>query len=90
MREVQHLINIMIIVGILAAIAGFCYAGFLYIVHGSEPSSRSEASSVFKKVFIGFIIMLTAWFIVYQILSWLQCGANSTDCRSVGTALLGN
>lgn len=90
MKEVQHLINIMIIVGVVAAVAGFCYAGFLLIAHGSNPSSRTEASSVFKKVFIGFILMLTAWFIVYQLLSWLQCGANQTTCQSVGTALLKN
>ena len=68
MQEVQHIINIFIIFGVVAAIIGFCYAGFLYIARGSEPSARSEANDIFKKVFIGFIIMLTAWFIVYQIL----------------------
>lgn len=89
MQEIQHLINIMIIVGVVAAIGGFCYAGYLYVVHGSESGARSEASGVFKKVFIGFIIMLTAWFVVYQILAWLQCGPGSTNCQSVGSALLG-
>lgn len=90
MKEIQHLINIMIIVGVVAAIAGFCYAGFLLVTKGSSSSARSEASGVFKKVFIGFIIMLTAWFIVYQVLSWLQCGFDSTDCKPIGTALLKN
>lgn len=90
MQEIQHLINIMIIVGVLAAIVGFCYAGFLYVTRGSEPGARSEASSVFRKVFIGFIIMLTAWFVVYQLLSWLECGTGSTNCQAAGTSLLGN
>lgn len=91
MKEVQHLINIMMVLGVVAALVGFSYAGYTYIVHGSEPTARSEASGIFKKVAIGFIIMLTAWFIVYQVLSWLECGAGSTNCQnSVGSALLGN
>ena len=90
MQEVQHLINILIIFGVVVAVGGFCYAGYLYIAHGSEPGARSDANSVFRKVFIGFIIMLTAWFIVYQILSWLQCGPGSTNCNAPGTSLLKN
>jgi len=71
MKEIQHLINIATVVGVLIAIFGFCYAGYLYIVGGSNPSKRSQANDAFKKIGIGFIIMLSAWFIVYQILSWL-------------------
>lgn len=69
MSQIQHLINIMIIVGVLAAIVGFTYAGALYIT-GSEANIK-KAKGIFPKVFGGFIIMLSAWFIVYQILSWL-------------------
>jgi hypothetical protein len=90
MKEVQHLINIMIIIGVIASVAGFCYAGFQLIVNGSNPTARTEASGVFKKVFFGFIIMLTAWFIVYQILAWLQCAPNEPKCKSPASALLGS
>jgi len=90
LRLVQHLMNIMVIFGVVIAIGGFCYTGFLYIVRGSESKARSDASEVFKKVFIGFIIMLTAWFIVYQILSWAQCGGDSANCNKSGTSLLKN
>ena len=69
MMQVQHIINIAIIAGVLVAIFGFSYAGFLYI-RGRE-ADRTQASSMFQKIFIGFIIMLSAWFIVYQLLSWL-------------------
>lgn len=71
MIQIQHLINIAVVAGVLIAIFGFCYAGFLYVTGGSQPGKRSQASEVFKKVGIGFILILGAWFIVYQILSWL-------------------
>lgn len=69
MMEVQHLINIAIVLGVLAAIFGFSYVGYLYIT--GVPSNITKARDIFKKLAIGFIIMLTAWFIVYQLLNWL-------------------
>lgn len=69
MMQVQHLINVMTIVGVFAAIAMFCWAGGLYIT--GKPANITKAHAIFPKVFGGFIIMLSAWFIVYQVLSWL-------------------
>jgi hypothetical protein len=71
MKTIQHLINVAMVAGVVVAIFGFCYAGFLYITSGSQPNKRTEASKIFKNIGLGFIIMLSAWFIVYQILSWL-------------------
>ena len=71
MRLVQHLINIATVLGILAAVFGFSYAGYLLVAKGSEPGARSDAATIFRKVAIGFIIMLVAWSVVYQLLSWL-------------------
>jgi hypothetical protein len=70
MRQVQRLLNVAIIIGVFAAIIGFCYAGGLYI--SGTPKNRTRAHGIFPKVAWGFIIMLSAWFIVYQILSWLS------------------
>lgn len=69
MLQVQHLINIMMVLGVLVAIVMFSYAGGLYIT--GKPANIEKAHAIFPKVFFGFIIMLSAWFIVYQILSWL-------------------
>lgn len=69
MIEVQHLINIMITLGVFAAILGFTYAGYLHIT--GVPAKIDRARDIFRKVTIGFIIMLTGWFMVYQILDWL-------------------
>ena len=71
--QVQHIIDIAIAAGVLIAIIGFCYAGFLYIKGGE--SDIKKAKEFFPKIFWGFIIMISAWFIVYQILSWLTDNA---------------
>ena len=78
---VQHLINIGVVVGVFVALGSFIYIGFLYI-QGTE-GSRSKAKSIFPKIFFGFIIMLAAWFIVFQILSWL--GASEGFKTLLGT-----
>ena len=69
MLQIQHIINVLMILGVLAAILGFSWAGFLYIT--GDPGKIKQAHAIFPKVFGGLIIMLSAWFIVYQILSWL-------------------
>ena len=75
MVEAQFLINAMLVVGVLAAILGFAYAGVLFIQ--GTPGSITTARKIFPKIAGGFILMLTAWFIVYQILSWLTGNASA-------------
>lgn len=81
MMQAQHLINIALVLGVVIAILSFTWAGALYV--SGNPSKISDAHKIFPKIFWGFIIMLSAWFIVYQILNWL------TGTGSFGV-LLGN
>jgi hypothetical protein len=81
MSQLNHLLTVAIVAGILVAIGGFCYAGYLYMT--GIPSKISHAHKIFSNVAIGFIIMLSAWFIVYQILSWLT--GNSGFGKLLGT-----
>ena len=74
MIQIQHLINVAMVLGVLGAIAGFSYAGYLYIT-GSK-GNIDHAKTIFKQVIIGFVMMISAWFIVYQILSWLGSNVN--------------
>ena len=69
MMQVQHLINICMVLGVLTAIVSFTYAGYL-LMTGKEDD-RKKAKDIFPKVGIGFLVMLSAWFIVFQILNWL-------------------
>ncbi len=74
MIQAQYLINVMITVGILAALVTLSYAGFLYI--GGTQKGIGDAKKMFPKIVWGFVFMLTAWFIVSQLLIWLT-GTNS-------------
>ncbi|MFA6432278.1 MAG: hypothetical protein WCV82_00440 [Candidatus Paceibacterota bacterium] len=73
MDQVQYLINVMIVLGVIGALVGFAYSGYLHIT--GVPGNITKAWGIFKKVAIGFVIMLTAWFVVYQILEWLTGNA---------------
>ena len=79
--QVQHLINIFMVLGVLAAIVLFTYAGFLLLT-GKEANIKT-AKDIFPKIGIGFIIMLSAWAIVYEILVWLT-GPNSIFIKLLG------
>lgn len=81
MLTIQHLINIAITLGVFVAIVLFTYAGYLMMT--GKEADRNKAKDIFPKVFWGFVIMLSAWFIVYQILNWLTGNSNFTK-------LLGN
>lgn len=69
MQQAQYLINVMIMLGVLVAILGLVYGGWLYV--SGIPKNIEKAKSIFPKLAIGFILMITAWFIVSQIVSWL-------------------
>lgn len=67
--QIRHFINLMIIVGTMAVIVGFLYAGLLYI--SGEEKKIETAKKMLPTMIKGFVIMLGAWFIIYQILSWI-------------------
>ncbi|MEK7501695.1 MAG: pilin [Patescibacteria group bacterium] len=69
MTQAQFLINAMIMLGVLAAIVSLSYGGYLYIT--GEEGKIKQAKEIFRKTGWGFVMMLTAWFIVFQLLDWL-------------------
>jgi hypothetical protein len=52
--------GIIIMVSIYAAIS-FMYAGYAYLTSGGSQEKVSYAKGIFKKVLLGFIIVLSAW-----------------------------
>lgn len=68
-NQIKFLINAMIILGLLLAIAGFTYAGFLYMT--GEQAKIKQAKEILQKTLWGLVMMLSAWFIVVQLLTWL-------------------
>lgn len=76
MGQIRHLINVLIIAGIFVAIIGFSIGGYFYTT--GVPSNIERAKLTFRNVAIGLGVMLAAWFIVYQILSWLAANQEVT------------
>jgi hypothetical protein len=49
----------------------FVYGGFLYMTSGINPGNKAKAKSLLWNTLLGFVIMLTAWLIVYTLLTYL-------------------
>jgi hypothetical protein len=68
MNTINKGINWMFYISIPIAGVLFAYAGLLYIT--GKPGNRTKANGLFTSVAIGFIIMVTAWFVVRTVVSW--------------------
>ncbi len=91
----QKVINFAVAFSAFVATLMFLYAGILYFTAAADSKQVEKAHGIFSKVFIGFVIILTAWLIVNIILNTLtnrgladwsniQCGHIETP---VGPAL---
>lgn len=65
----NNLIKNMVIASTFLATLAFAWAGFLMIKGGSNPGVRDEAKKIFQKVMMGYLLILTAWIVVYTITS---------------------
>jgi hypothetical protein len=50
------------------------YGGFLYMTSGDKPANKDKAKSMMYSTLIGFLIIITAWLIIYTILSYVLPG----------------
>jgi len=64
---IKRIVNFLIVLGVAFAAIAFAWAGFLYMTAAGNSSKIEEAHSIFYKVLLGFVIMLTAWLIVNTI-----------------------
>ncbi len=77
-NSINYIIYRMIAISIPLATALFAYAGFLYM--SGEQDKIKQAKNIFLNVVIGFIIMITAWFVVVTVVNWVvddKTGATS-------------
>ena len=67
----QNVINFLIlkIAAPLAAIM-FAYAGFLYVTNKGNEAQIKKAHDIFLYVFVGFVVVLAAWLIVWFIINF--------------------
>lgn len=75
----QNIMNFMILITLPLAAIGFAWAGWLYLSAGGNSGKITQAHEIFKKVFWGFVFVLSAWLIVYTITNALLNPANSLN-----------
>ncbi len=68
-KLIQNIINFLLGISTVIAVALFAYAGVLFFTSNGNTESLSKAKSIFKDVFIGFIIALSGYFVVQTMLS---------------------
>jgi len=64
---VSKVANYLIILGAAFSAVAFGWAGFLMMTAGGEMGKIEKAKSIFGKVLVGFLLMLSAWLIVHAI-----------------------
>ncbi|NLE07124.1 MAG: hypothetical protein GX627_00700 [Parcubacteria group bacterium] len=67
---VRNVIDLIIKISIPVATAVFAWAGFKYMTSG-VVDQKAEAKEMIRKVFIGFVFILSAWLIVSTIINAL-------------------
>jgi hypothetical protein len=66
---VDNLINFAVAFSVIVATLMFTYAGFLYFTASASEGNIKKAHGVFGKVFVGLLIVLTAWLLIHTLLS---------------------
>lgn len=78
LATIQNIINFGISLGIIAATFALAYAGFVWMTGGSNPEARSKGRDMLLNVFIGLVILLTAWLVVDFIMKKLYVGEDGS------------
>ncbi len=74
MLQANQIITLLLIAGVFVAIAGLAYSGYLFLT--GKEQDRTRAKEILPKIAKGFIMMISAWFIVHQLLIWLTDNGN--------------
>ncbi len=70
----QNVLNDGIYLAVFLSAVLFAWAGFKHMTAGGSPDQIHQANKVFSAVFIGLIIILSAWLIVGTLLSVIAGG----------------
>lgn len=76
-NQIKFLINWAFYIAVPVAVGFFAYAGILRMT-GTEGNIKTSRE-IFWTVGKGFLIMASAWFIVYTILTWLTKTSDYTS-----------
>lgn len=65
----QNIINFLVYFAVFVGTLMFAYAGFTYVTAGSNMEKIQKAHDVFWRVFIGIVVVLSAWLVVDLIMT---------------------
>ncbi len=64
---IKNLITDLVLIATLLAVVAFCYAGFLLLTSNGNKSALDKAKDILGKVVTGYVVILSAWLIIYTI-----------------------
>jgi hypothetical protein len=73
----QNILNDGIYLAVFLSAVLFAWAGFKHMTAGGDVGQIHEANKVFSAVFIGLIIILSAWLVVSTLMSVIAGGGPS-------------
>lgn len=65
MRQVDHIIGLLLFVATFLAVISFVYAGFRLIFSGGNEDAVKQAKHIFLNVVVGLVLAYGAWLIVH-------------------------
>ena len=93
---VQNITNDAIYFAGIFAVLLIAYAGFLFVTNASSPSNLEKGRKVLMSTVIGFVIVISAWLIVNEVIVTFTTGSlqsvtsllkssSSSPCMPTGT-----
>lgn len=67
----SNILDVIIYFAVFLAVIFFAYAGFKYLTAGANVGAIKSAHQIFRNVFLGLVLTLSAWLIVELILTSL-------------------
>lgn len=67
MRQIDHIISLLLYVAVVLAVISFVYAGFKLIFSGGNEDALKHAKHIFWNVLVGLVLAYGAWIIVHFI-----------------------
>lgn len=71
MRQVDHVISLLLYVAVVLAVISFVYTGFKLIFSGGNEDAIKHAKHIFWNVLVGLVLAYGAWIIVHFVVTTL-------------------
>ena len=65
----KNVIHDLVLISTIVAVVVFMYAGFVLVTSGGNPGAKTKAKTIFINVLKGYLLILSAWLIVYTVTS---------------------